>query len=329
MASRPRVFSSRSRARRRRQRVSGGARTGADGRYSLRVNSEQAYIVTATKEGLAAPYRADVVVRAGKPVEGVDLVLGPATKLRGQVTVGKDNRPVPDAYITVVIDKGEIPKELRRKDDNIYHDMSMYFWAQTDKDGRYEFQLGPGDYEIRGPAHTEPVKVTIPAEKPPAEIVQNFAMPRPEVGTLWVMVADAQGKPVPGAVVSGRYSSSQARRWFFDQTTDDKGRFRIERSLDPLVLHASAAGGRLGGVKRVDAEANGTKVVVGPVATAIGRLKGTDGKALGAEELTYGIRVFDGEPGNSPFSDNFGGTVKTDRRGSSCSRTSCQVSLTI
>ena len=43
----------------------GGTRTGADGRYSLRVNSEQAYIITATKEGLAAPYRANVVVRRG------------------------------------------------------------------------------------------------------------------------------------------------------------------------------------------------------------------------------------------------------------------------
>ena len=129
------------------------------------------------------------------------------------------------------------------------------------------------------------------------------------------MVADAQGKPVPGAVVRGRYASGQARRWFHDQTTDEKGRFRIERSLDPLVLHASAPGGRLGGVKHVDAEANGTKIVVGPLATAIGRLKGTDGKALRDRELTYGIRVYDGEPGKSPFSDNFGGAAKTDPQG--------------
>jgi hypothetical protein len=129
------------------------------------------------------------------------------------------------------------------------------------------------------------------------------------------MVADLQGKPVSGAVVRGRYSSSQATRWFFDQTTDDKGRFRIERSLDPLVLHALAPGGSLGGVKRVDVEASGTKVVIGPLATAIGRLKGSDGKALGDRELTYGIRVYDGEPGNSPFSDNFGGLVKTDTQG--------------
>jgi len=81
------------------------------------------------------------------------------------------------------------------------------------------------------------------------------------------------------------------------------------------VLQASAPGGRLGGLKYVDDEANGTKIVVGPLATAIGRLKGTDGKALGEKELTYGIRVYDGEPGNSPFSDNFGGTVKTDSQG--------------
>ena len=154
-------------------------------------------------------------------------------------------------------------------------------------------------------------------------------MPRPEVGTLWVMVADAAGKPVPGAVVSGRYSSSQARRWFFDQTTDDKGRFRIERSLDPLVLHASARAGTLGGVKRVDAEANGTKIVLGPVATAIGRLKGTRGERSPRKSSRTASGSTMASPPTVRSATTLVGRSRPTARGSSCSRTSCQERLII
>jgi protocatechuate 3,4-dioxygenase beta subunit/thiol-disulfide isomerase/thioredoxin len=293
----------------------GAVRTGADGRYSLKVNSEQAYIITASKDDQAAAYRAGLVVRAGRPVEGVDLVLGPATRVRGRVTVGKEGRPVADTSISVVIDKGQIPEELRRKDDPYYRSVSMDVWGQTDKDGLYEFLLGPGEYEIRGPARTEPVKLKIPANNLPVEIVRDFRMPRPEAGPLSIQVVDAQGRPVAGAIVNGGYTASQATRWFHEQRTDAQGRLRTERSLDPLVLHARTADGKLAGVARIDAEAAEARIVIGPVSTATGRLMDTEGKALAQRELAYGIRIYYGEPGISAFSRNFGGNITTDAQG--------------
>jgi len=129
----------------------GTAKTDAEGRYSLQVHAEQAYVIAIVDQKWAAPYKGGLVIRAGKPADGVDFVLGPATRVHGRVTVGKDDRPVPDTQIGVEINLGQIPKELVTKADNIYCPVRMWISTQTDKDGRYELFLGPGVYELSGP----------------------------------------------------------------------------------------------------------------------------------------------------------------------------------
>ena len=54
----------------------GSAVTDAGGRYQLQALSEQVYVVAVNGKEWAAPYRAGLVVHAGKPVAGVDFVLG-------------------------------------------------------------------------------------------------------------------------------------------------------------------------------------------------------------------------------------------------------------
>jgi hypothetical protein len=121
----------------------GATTTDGDGRYQLKVYSEQAYLVRAGDEKLASPVRSDIVVRAGKPVGGVDLVLGRSTSVRGRVTMGPDGRPVAQLYLSAVIDKGAITKDLSRKaDDRYYYGLRMNFNAQTDADGNYSFLRG-------------------------------------------------------------------------------------------------------------------------------------------------------------------------------------------
>lgn len=294
----------------------GGVQTDNEGRYQLKVYSEQAYLVRAGDEAFASPCRGDIVVRAGHAVEGVDLVLGRATRVRGRVTMGKNKAPVASYNLSAIIDKGEITKDIPRKaNDRVYHALQMYFNAQTDAEGKYEFHLGPGDYQISGPARTESVKLTIPPKDPPAGVVQNFHMPRAETGPLAGRVVDRDAKPVPGAVVEGRYASSQARRWFGETKCDDKGGFQIERSLDRLIIHARNENGSLAGTTDSDPEETEATVVIGPVAKATGRLLDLDGKPVAGRELTYGIRVHVGETPNSPFMDSFGGKVTTDAQG--------------
>jgi|GEM_PF-2275060 len=294
----------------------GGTTADAEGRYEIDVYSEQAYLVMASLEPFVSPVRGDILVRVDKPVTGVDLVLGPTTRLYGRVAVGPDGRPVPNTYMSAVIDRGAITKELPRKDDDrYYYGLQMNFHAQTDAEGKYEFRLGPGAYRISGPARTEPVKFTIPESGAPAEIVQDFHMPRAESGPLAGRVIDRDGNAVPGAMVEGRYASEHARRWFGETKCDEEGKFAIERSLDPLVIYARSTDGKSAGMARSEAEATEAQITIGPVATAAGRLKDLDGKTLAGKELRYGIRVYTGEPMRSPFSDSFGGTVTTGANG--------------
>ena len=70
-------------------------RTGVDGTYELRISPGEAYAVYVQDKDWAAPSRLDVVVGEGKPVEGVDFKLTRGTIIRGRVTVGSGNRPVP------------------------------------------------------------------------------------------------------------------------------------------------------------------------------------------------------------------------------------------
>ena len=74
--------------------------------------------------------------------------------MKGQVTVGKDRKPVPKVSVSAVIDKGMIPPELRGKDDRFYRGLRLSSWTYTAGDGRFEFLLGPGEYTIQGPARS-------------------------------------------------------------------------------------------------------------------------------------------------------------------------------
>ncbi|WP_406699854.1 carboxypeptidase regulatory-like domain-containing protein [Singulisphaera sp. Ch08] len=293
----------------------GTARTDAEGRYETKVYSEQAYVLTATRDDLAAPYRSDVVVFAGKPLEGVDLVLGKATRIRGRVTVGKDERPVPKSQVTLLIRKGQVPKELVRPGDRFSREISLRAWAMSDDSGRYEFTVGPGDYQILGPPRVDPAKVSIPPANPPAEIVVDLKMPRPEVGPFAATVVDSEGRPVAGAVVEGMYASYQARRSFSPLKTDDKGSFQVERSLDPLVLYVRTADGKRGGIFRSDAEATEARIAVGPVVPATGRLLDSNLQPVAKRKLSYGIRVYKGPEQTGPWAETYGGTTETDDQG--------------
>lgn len=292
----------------------GSTKTDTDGRYVLKVHSEHAYIVAVQDKCWAAPYRSSIVVRAGKPVEDVDFVLGKATRLHGRITLDKNGRPASETYLFLEINKGQIPKELRRPNDRSYHAVRMDLRTQTDKDGHYEFHLGPGEYQLKTQLRVEPLKIDIPAANPPAEIVRDVRLPRPQMGRFAGRVVDGEGKPVIGAIVDGTYAA-QTGVWFPPVKTDAQGRFTVERSLDPLVLRARSADNGRAGVVRVDAETAEAKIVIGPVAKASGRLLDLQGKPLGGKELPYGIRVYLGDAKFSAWTESFGGKAMTDANG--------------
>jgi RNA polymerase sigma factor (sigma-70 family) len=267
----------------------GKARSAADGSYEIDLDAEEAYAVYVDDKDWAAPSRLDVVVRDGKPVDGVDFKLTRGTILRGTVTVGPRNRPAADQYIRIDEAGGEAPEELREKGDTFAHTVRRQFGVMTDAEGRYSVRIGPGTYTLMGPPRTMDEKLTVKGE---SELVRNFNMPRAEKGTIKgrVVLASAPDQGVSGAKVEIAARSIMANP--FAVTADAEGRFQAERNLDPLVVCAKSADGKLGAMIEVGAEDPEVVIALAPTATATGILLDVQGQPVANRELAWGRKVY-------------------------------------
>jgi RNA polymerase sigma factor (sigma-70 family) len=279
--------------------------TRADGSYEMLVHGEEAYVVTVVDDRWAAPSHVGVVVREGKPIAGLDFQLAKGTIVHGTVTVGSDRRPGANQWLMLIMRAGEIPAEIRKPEDHTYHEVQHSRGAATNSEGRFRFCVGPGTYQLIGPAHTEPVTMTVTNQQ---EIVQAFHMPRPEFGRLTGKVVDHDGKPVAGVAVQGVYAPSALRR-DPEATTAADGTFEVERVLVPTILYARTKDGAAAGIVWINAEQEQVTIRVGPTAEARGRLLKDGGKVVAGGRVQYGIRVYDGEPAKSPFRTCFGGVA--------------------
>ena len=178
----------------------GEALTGADGRYEMMVSPDEAYAVYVEDRDRAARSRLDVVVRRGKPAEGVDFTLTRGTLLRGTVSVGDGNKPASGVYIRLDENGGPAPEEFREAGDTSAHEVRRQFGVSTDAAGHYSIRIGPGTYTLMGPPRTKDEKLVVKDE---TELVRDFRMPRPEKGPFAgrVVRADDLSKGVAGARV--------------------------------------------------------------------------------------------------------------------------------
>jgi thiol-disulfide isomerase/thioredoxin len=264
-------------------------RTAADGSYELKVSPDEAYTVYVDDKNWAAPSRLDVIVREGKPADGVDFKLTRGTLLRGVVTVGPHNRPVPNQYIYLDETAGPAPEEFREPGDHYGHQVGRQFGVTTDEAGHYSIRVGPGTYTLMGPPRTKDEKFTVKDE---AEVVRDFRMPRPEKGTLTgrVVLASAKDKGIAGAQVEGVAVNLHAAP--LNLMCDIDGRFHAERSLDPLVICAKSPDGSLGAIVEIGAEDPEVVIAVAPTATATGLLLDEQGKPVANQKLYWGLRVY-------------------------------------
>jgi hypothetical protein len=111
-------------------------------------------VVTATHEGFASKMEARVA-RMGEPVRPVHLVLKPATRVHGTLTVGKDRRPAANEPVTLIQrdqdNYGKLPENERLPRtvplaDLAHMAMDIPLYATTDEQGHFEFDAAPGPY---------------------------------------------------------------------------------------------------------------------------------------------------------------------------------------
>ena len=122
-------------------------------------------------------------------------------------------------------------------------------------------------------------------------------------------------RTIANAIVSGQYATDEYHRRDPRVKTDAAGMFRIERSHYPMVFYARASDKDWAGVGRCGEEDQQITITIAPMGSAAGILCDQAGKIAADQELTYGIKVYRGEPGRSAFMFSYGGEAKTDAEG--------------
>ena len=260
-----------------------------DGSYELRVSPGEAYAVYIDDKNWAAPSHLDVIVREGKPVDGVDFKLTRGTRIHGTVTIGPHRRPAASHFIGLDEAGGRAPDEFRDPHDYSTHQVRRQFSVLTNADGRYSIRVGPGTYTLMGPPRTRNETITVTSE---AELVRDFNMPRPEKGIISgrVVVAGEEYNGVAKAIVEIAAASNLAVP--VTVTADAEGRFEAVRSFDPLVVCAHSPDGSLGGMAEVGDEDPFVTIVASPTASASGLLLDEQGKPAVSQQLDWGRRVY-------------------------------------
>ena len=100
----------------------GQAETGADGRFSMVVPPDKAYVAH-VKQGDMIGYVSPIVIRENKPATDVEIKLAKGTVVRGKVTRGQPPEPVAQQWISLQLELGRVPEEveqLRQEGDRAY-----------------------------------------------------------------------------------------------------------------------------------------------------------------------------------------------------------------
>ncbi len=291
----------------------GETRTDGEGRYRIKAAPNMVYLILIDDRKWAAEPRTGFAVRPNKPLDELDFELRPAIRLFGQVTVGTANKPVKEQQISLYqygIDAhNRDDLKLPNPDDSHNWVQPSYTrWTKTDDDGRYEFFVGPGNYDLRGPQQNEIQKFDLAQE---TEYEVNFHAERPEKGMLrGLVVTGNPPEPVANAKIAGIYRHQLAPN-DLEATTDNLGRFEVERHLHTTVLHAYSSERTLAGIVEIGPDDETITIPVEPPATASGRLiDGATGSPLSGRQITYGIRVPLGDD-YAPWRTAFGGGAKT------------------
>ena len=270
---------------------SAAAATGEGGSYAMDVPPDRSYLVAVYGPDRAARPIQGVAVGEGERREGLDFRLIEGTRLHGRVA-----KPGEEAAVVVRLLGAELPGG----EPGTKHRELIGFAAKVDERGQYEARLGPGEYEIFVAGHRDRPTIRVDGT---GEFVKDFLdepTPRPEPKILTGVVVEA----VPGGgerpVKAGVHARIVGSSAVYSARCDEAGRFSLRRPDADIGLYATT----LDAVAAVKV-AKGTdtvKVVLGPGATATGRVIDAAGRPL-VEEGPW-LMMTDG-PGDVPTLVNY------------------------
>ncbi|MCA9263070.1 MAG: thioredoxin family protein [Planctomycetales bacterium] len=290
------------------------------GTYRVNAAPGRLYMLTVVHDRWSAPVIDGFVVRPGTPISGLNFRLQPTVRVHGRVTIGPDRDPVANQRMGL----NQIGRNLRELEGvELHNPTKLNFSIQpmefrstnTNKQGEYEFYVGPGSFQIGGPSQVKSQAFEIAADDDITSLEFNFDSPRPEAGPITIAVVTGNPPvPVANAVVEGKY------RAFVNQfplrlRTGPGGSVAATRALHPTVVYAQSEDRTMAGIMEIDSEQPSATIAIGPVASAHGTIiDQTSGEPLANTKVFWGRRVYQGDD-NSPYEVAWGGTEITDAEG--------------
>lgn len=293
-------------------------RTGPDGKYELLVAPNLIYLVIVADERWAAAPQTGFAVLPGIPTPDKDFTLRPTTRVYGRVTLGQQKKALAGQNLFLGqhgADLSSLPDVKLPNPEKSRSSVrpSLAFWQTTDKDGRFEFRVGPGKFQLAGVHQVKRVDLTITNQ---AEIEINLHSPREAKGRLkGLVVSGSPPRPVAQARITSVYKA-RASGYPFATRCDAQGRFDVERLRHPVVLLARSADGKRAGIAEIGSDDDEVKIAIAPIAAARGCLvDGETAEPLAGRKIQCGIRVPLTQAKNPPFVNAFGDTAITDAGG--------------
>jgi hypothetical protein len=294
----------------------GTTRSDTDGRFEFQAYPDHYYQLSAGNREWASP-PVNKIVRTGTPVDDLELKLQPATRVFGRVTIGPNSEPIPEQFVSLyqkeAVSYYDLPEDQKLPnpgDSNQAVSPRIIQGAKADKDGRFEFFTGPGEYYIFGPSGIDPPQFTINDEQ---EVEINLHAQRPlTIATGGrVVLHDDPNEGVSEAVVSGYPFNSRLRD--LRAVTGADGRFQAERGTGEMIVYAASKDRTLAGITKIGPEDAEIVIPIGPTGSARGRLTDEETAVpIADRRVEYGIWI---QFTDSTFSWRFGGNATTDADG--------------
>ncbi|MDA1054208.1 MAG: carboxypeptidase-like regulatory domain-containing protein [Planctomycetota bacterium] len=296
---------------------SGSASTSTDdqGRYELLVPPDQIYLVVVKDEQWASAPQDGFAVFKNTPVDNRDFTLRKATRVFGTLVEEQSQEPIPNERVIVYqygqdlhsLNGVELPNPENSRQ---YVRPMQFFDATTDDQGRFEFALGDGHFDIRPPRQEKADKFEI-AGQAELELLVTTKVQQ-EVELIGLVFADEGNAPLEGVRVTGVPRNFLGRDW--QATTGEDGKFRVKRYRVPTYVHAVSADKQLAAIEEVGPEKRIFVLQLQRVGSAKGRLLTSDSSGpLAGQKISYGVRVPD--ENDRTWSNRFGGVAVTEADG--------------
>jgi len=212
----------------------GSARTAVDGTYAIALAPDHSYMVGVWDNSWAARSLTNIVPRREGEVHDLpDLRLIKGTVVQGRLTRGPDKQPAVGQWLSLEEDGDPLSSDYKLESRE-----SLTRVGRTDKDGRYSWRVGPGEYRLHViSGRSDPLKVG--SEQ---SITREYLVTEKENASehrIEGMVREKSGdgaKSVANAFVWGVSLSENGPQ--FVARTSAGGKFDISSRNDDLVFYA-------------------------------------------------------------------------------------------